>query len=606
MNPRALLLVSLSVCCLSSLSFDRPVSRTPRAHAQAASSTTEVLDPARRIDWSRAGVPGGIPPRAGGTCATLGPDATAADINGAISACAGGVVQLNAGTYNLSGGITFRGISNVTLRGAGPGQTILKFTGTDPCGGLHANVCIRGWSGVWSGNVPAGDIRTWTAGYSKGTTQITLDSTAGLTVGTVIVLDQLNDTVDEGTVVVSDAKGQFSLEGGAPGRANRAQQQFVRVSAIDGDRVTISPGLYMANWRHSQQPQAWWWGDTAVGNGVEDLTLDHSASSETSGVGFQNAYECWIRNVRSLNARRNHVWLNQAARIEVRDSYFYGTKTAATQSYGVESFTTSDDLVVNNIFERVTTPIMVGPSSGSVFAYNYMIDMPYSISTWMMAGIVGGHDAGTGMNLFEGNVGNQFSMDLYHGTGSVATLYRNRLTGTEPGKTQWGNTTAVNIWAFNRSVNIVGNVLGTPGHHRIYENSLSPLAKRGWPELSVYVLGYSGSGEHQPLGNDPLVLSTMLRWGNHDYATNQTHWNSDEVPAGHAVPPQALPASLFLSEKPAWWGATAWPPIGPDVTGGPDPAGHAHKVPAQLCYENSPRGADGRLAFDARTCYQSP
>ena len=137
-------------------------------------------------------------------------------------------------------------------------------------------MCIRGWSGVWSGNVPAGDIRNWTAGYSKGTTQMTLDSTAGLTVGTVIVLDQLNDTVDEGAVVVSDAMGQFSLEGGAPGRANRAQQQFVRVTAVDGDRVTISPGLYMANWRDSQQPQAWWWGDTAVLDGVEDLTLDHS------------------------------------------------------------------------------------------------------------------------------------------------------------------------------------------------------------------------------------------------------------------------------------------------------------------------------------------
>ena len=164
---------------------------------------------------------------------------------------------------------------------------------------------------------------------------------------------------------------------------------------------------------------------------------------------------------------------------------------------------------MNNIFERVTTPIMVGPSSGSVFAYNYMIDMPYSISTWMMAGIVGGHDAGTGMNLFEGNVGNQFSMDLYHGTGSVATLYRNRLTGTEPGKTQWGNTTAVNIWAFNRSVNIVGNVLGTPGlPSDLREFPVAAGQKRGWPELSVYVLGYSGSGEHQPLGNDPLVLST--------------------------------------------------------------------------------------------------
>src|SRR5437879_6900286 len=35
-----------------------------------------------------------------------------------------------------------------------------------------------------------------------------------------------------------------------------------------------------------------------------------------------------------------------------RSSYFYGTKNAASQSYGVESFMTSDDLVINNIFQQ--------------------------------------------------------------------------------------------------------------------------------------------------------------------------------------------------------------------------------------------------------------
>ncbi len=253
------------------------------------------------------------------------------EINSAIAACGSGVVYLKAGTYNLSAGITFRGLSNVTLRGAGPAQTILKFTASDPCGGLHANVCIRGWSSVWSGNVPAGDIRNWTAGYGKGSTQITLESTAGLTVGCVIVLDQLNDTVDEGAAVVSDAIGRFSLEGGAPGRANRAQQQFVQVTAIDGNRVTISPGLHMPNWRDSQQPQAWWWGETAVLNGRRRPDAGSlGRAPRLSGVGFHNAYNGWIRNVKSLNAKRNHVWLNQAARIEVRDSYFHGTKNAAT------------------------------------------------------------------------------------------------------------------------------------------------------------------------------------------------------------------------------------------------------------------------------------
>src|SRR6185295_2449 len=118
--------------------------------------------------------------------------------------------------------------------------------------------------------------------------------------------------MDEGAIVVSDAAGQFSLEGGAPGRSNRAQQQFVRVTAIDRDEVTISPGLYMPNWRARQQPQIWWWGETAFMDGIEGMTLDHSEGSETSGVVFHNAYNCWVKGVTSLNANRNHVWMNQA------------------------------------------------------------------------------------------------------------------------------------------------------------------------------------------------------------------------------------------------------------------------------------------------------
>lgn len=585
---------------------------------------------------------GGIPVRATGTCATLNPDATAAHINGAIAACSNGVVYLNTGTYTLSRGITFRGRSNVTLRGAGPDRTILKFTGADPCGGLQANVCIRGASDIWVGNVPSANIRNWTAGYARGATQISLDSTAGLKSRTILILDQLDDTADPGGVIVSDSR-TFSLEELAPGRADRAQQQFVQVTALDGKQVTISPGLHMPNWRASRQPQVWWWGDTsatALMDGIENMTLDHTNSRGTAGIAFNNAYNGWVKNVKSLNANRSHVWLNQAARIEVRDSYFYGTKNAATQSYGVESFTTSDGLVVNNIFQRVTTPIMTGTAAGCVFAYNFMIDMSYSIATWMMAGINGSHDAGTGMNLFEGNAANAFLMDLYHGPGALATLFRNRLTGTEPGKTQgnsfvsgtWGNnrlvrivsrvlsrvtgtepdrtqenTSVINIWGYNRFVNIVGNVLGTSGYHRVYEDSRTASGTPGSPNRSIYLLGYTGVEERTPLGYDPVVVSTMLRWGNYDYATNQTRWNPAEIPSGHPVPPtQTLPPSLFLASRPSWWGARPWPAIGPDVTGGEDPAGHAHKIPAQACYENSLKNADGTLVFNPADCYGKP
>jgi hypothetical protein len=558
----------------------------------------------RRTEWSQAGVPGGIPARTH-VCATLTPGATHAEINAAIAGCTDGVVALAPGTYTLSSGIAFSGRSGVTLRGAGPDRTTLVFTGADACGGVPANVCIRGSSAIWSGNVPPDKIRNWTAGYGKGATHLTLSSAAGIENGTILVLDQLDDAAETGGVIVSDAAA-FSIEGGAPGRPNRTQQQYVQVVAINGDEVAVTPGLHMPNWRASQQPQAWWWGNpaaTAVLNGLEDLTLDHTSSTETAGVLFSSAYGGWVRNVRSLNARRSHVALQQAARIEVRDSYFYGTKRSASQSYGVESFTTSDDLVVNNIFHRVTTPIMTGPNTGSVFAYNYTVDMHYGIASWMMAGIVGSHDAGTGMNLFEGNVGNQFLMDTYHGGGSLATVFRNRLTGTEPGKSQ-GNTTPISLWAFNRFNNIVGNVLGTPGYHTVYENSSAGVT--GYPDKSIYVLGYSGVGEAL-IGDVPYdtrVAGTLFRWGNFDYATNQVRWSPAEVPLEMSAPTgQTLPPSLFLTVKPYWWGANAWPPIGPDVTGGQDGSGRALPIPAQLCYDNTPKDASGILLFTAARCY---
>src|SRR6185503_17806288 len=230
----------------------------------------------------------------------------------------------------------------------------------------------------------------------------------------------------------------------------------------------------------------------------------------------------------------------------IRDSYFYGTKNAASQSYGVEFFATSDDLVVNNIFHRITAPVMTGNSAGVVVAHNFMTDMHYTVSHWMMAGLQGSHDAGTGMNLFEGNVGNAFVMDTYHGSGNLATLFRNRLTGTEGTKT--ANTIPVNIFAYNRFVNVIGNVLGTPGHHHVYESSRS--SSRGRPNESIYVLGYSGVLESTPasLPYDPAVVSTVLRWGNFDYATRQARWDTAEVPKDVAVPASlALPASLFLA-----------------------------------------------------------
>ncbi len=576
--------------------------------APSGAAQTGIIDPGRRVDWTTVGIPGGIPNRAT-ICATLNPGATAAQINNAIAACNNGVVFLNAGTYNLSTGIDFAGHSNVTLRGAGPDKTLLVFSGSVGCWGPNADVCVRNADFNWTGG--AAHSTTWTAGYAKGTTQITLGSTAGLAVGTVIILDQDNDTTDTGAVYVCDTNNTCATDttspSSSPGRnlngVDRNQQQFVQVTAITGNTVTISPGLYMPNWRASQNPGAWWASTQATMDGVENLAMDHTNGGQVAGILFFNAYKCWAKNVKSLNANRDHIWLYQTARTVIQDSYFYGTQNAASQSYGVETFMTSDNLVQNNIFQHVTTPILEGNSSGSVVAYNFAIDMYYSLNAAWMMPTVFTHDAGTAMDLFEGNQFTGYNQDNIHGSHNFATLFRNQFTGFEPGKNQQTNP---QIFAnHSRYANVVGNVLGTNGVQTVYEDSQA-TGNTAQPDKSIYLLGWSGA-EGTIIANmpyDSLVASTLLRWGNYDFATKTVRWNAAEIPAGNAVPADhTLPASFFLAVKPAWWGTMPFPAIGPDVTGGQDPSGHVFTIPAQVCYNTTPKDANGVLIFNANSCY---
>ena len=128
------------------------------------------------------------------------------------------------------------------------------------------------------------------------------------------------------------------------------------------------------------------------------------------------------------------------------------------------------------------------------------------------------------------------------------------------------------------------------------------------------MLGWSGNQAKYPtMPNDLLVRSTLMRWGNYDTVTGSARFVASEVPSGlslYANPIPAnnvLPASMYLSSKPLWWGPGPWPAIGPDVTGGnvSGVGGHVSKIPARLCFENIMGGSfsSGVLSFNAGKCY---
>jgi hypothetical protein len=571
----------------------------------ASSQAQTVIDASRRIDWSNAGVVGGIPTRTT-ICATLNPGATADDINSALAGCPPNqVVYLNPGAYILSSAISFVGRHNVTLRGAGADLTRITFSGASSCIIQRATVCMSGSSFNGPGN--PGTIRDWVAGHAKGTTQITLSNVSGLSVNSLLILDQLDDGSDTGGVFVTDSLA-YSQEGGAPGRSGRHQQQFVKVTAISGSLVTITPGIYMPNWRASQAPQAWSPGvvgsTISTRNGLEAVTIDATAETvSSSSIEIGNCYECWVKGVKSVRYRsRNHMWLWQGVRAEVRDSYFYGS-AGTSQAYGVESFMSSDNLIINNIFQHTTGAITTGNAAGSVFAYNYGLDNYYTVAPAWMIKDISNHDAGIGMVLYEGNVVNGFLQDDIHGTQNFVTAFRNQFEGWQTGKSS--STIAVHIYAYNRYTNLVGNVLGRSGYHKNYQVA-APGSKTG-DYVSVYSLGFSGSSAP----HDSLVPETMMRWGNYDTVSGISRFDAAEVPSTlsafrNPVPPnQNLPASLFLPGKPSWWGTNIpWPAMGPDVIGGPGPGGHVHDIPAKVCFDRTPK-VGGILNFNAAACYAS-
>ena len=572
------------------------------AHAQLWSG---ILDPARAINWSNAGVRGGIPIRTT-ICQTLSPGATAAQINTAIKACPSGqVVMLSAGTYNLTSGITFAGRSNVTLRGAGPDKTFLVFTHDDACQGQASTICIPGNDLGYYGPSP---LRTasWTAGYAQGSTVITLGSTTGLSVGMFIVLDQLDNTSNPGTDIYVCDTSACTEEGGTDyGRPDRQQRQWVQVTNISGNNVTISPGLYMPNWSASKSPGAFWGNSTSLshGDGVEDLSVDGLGANSNSLIEFIFTYDSWAKNVRLAYGQtpRSHVSFYASARSTLRDSYLFGSSSeigVGQAHYGVEASNAGDLLVENNIFQRRTSPIVSDGDVGSVYAYNFVIFDWYMQSPTFMQASNYSHEAGNSMILHESNQAVGIKGDIVHGTSNLLTFFRNYSIGWEATKT--AETMAVALFPYNRYWNFVGNVLGQPGYHTVYQGVSR--------SQTIWGIGVTGN----VIGTDPVVATTTMRWGNYDTVTGGTRWVAGEVPSGIAKYPNAVPAnqtlpnSFYLTSKPGWYGNNAWPSIGPDITGAGGPGGHVNRIPARVCFEDIMKGtaADSvPRTFNAATCY---
>lgn len=528
--------------------------------------SAQIIPPERRTDWSlnAVGVPGGIPTRTTifANVVQAGCDPTGANdcstiLNSLIDSCpSNSVIYFPRGRYLLTKTVNFRNRSGITWRGEGMGATVIIDGITDfaPVGLINVGV-----------NNPGPDVPVL-SGMTKNSTSITVSNAAGMNVGQMILIGQRNDT----NFVWHPYNHDYNLK------------QMTRITSKSGNTLGIFPPLYWT-FEPALAPVAHVFGSASELCGIEDMSITHTnvatrtAGRASSSIFADQTYGMWIKNVESSFAVNRHFYFLDSLRGEVRGCYVH-----EAQSYGpnggpgLEFYAhTANFLVEDNIFWRCFPSIMFSEGSGgNVVAYNFSADV--QTGTDLIGGDINcNHGAHTMMNLYEGNVGIQFQSDGYYGSSSHITVYRNWFSGVHP--TLVYNRKAVDLCRWSRYFNVVGNVLGDPSVNNwifnqttnSYDYRVPVIFRLGYPNLGN---NYYNSAAGAPDSRDPKVETTLFSTGNFDYGTLKTQWK-DNIPV-------SLPPSLYLTQKPQWWGETLrWPPIVPD--GNP----FVSRIPAQVRFE---------------------
>jgi hypothetical protein len=397
------------------------------------------------------------------------------------------------------------------------------------------------------------------ANGAKGSRSVVLVSPLPLAVGEMVSLDEVTDpnlskwgyTNCQG--VNDDCRQWFT-------RPNRPIGQVLEVAAVSGATVTFVTPLHIG-FRVSQGAQLSRFAEPVTKNaGVEDLYVTGTAQNGQGNIWLHAAYS-WVRNVESELSDGSSISLDAAYRCVVRDSKFFNSRTPYPGGAGyllsVGTYS-ADNLIENNIFIKANkVMVMRASGGGNVIGYNYFEDgYIEGTNDWVEVGANASHMTTPHMELFEGNQAFNFDGDNTWGNAINITVFRNHLTGRRRSiglnLTDGSNRRAIGIMEGHWWYTFLGNVLGEPGGNITNYQQTGP----SWNGSVMWRLGYNP--ENWNAAGDPKVLSTILRGGNFDYATNSVRWEN--------VAQQALPASLYLTAKPAFFGNNAWPwvdPLGP-------------------------------------------
>ncbi len=547
-------------------------------------------------------------------------DATSA-INAAIAACpVGQRVVLGAGTF-LKNGIIY-GKSGVTLQGSGPVYggapgTWLRRTngaqaGVDAINAAEPDIVIG--ESRWTWGETSSDL---TAAAAKGAYSVTVASGSGFAANQLVLLDErsgaqwMTDPQGHGRQVwaapdwrtvwqkhnprvdIIDDFGatEYPYTAGSAGewfcRSDRPTSEIKRIASVAGNVITFTTPIHIdyrigATYNAQLTRLAY----AAVnGFGLEGVTV---SGGDDACIRFVNAYDCWVKDVEVHTWRGEGIDLTWAQRCEVRrvlvrnGAYNVpgGVAYCVSLTHG-----TSDCLFEDSNF-REANKVFVSrcAGAGSVVGYNNL-DCGYIAYApgWQEMGVGGSHMVGPHHMLFEGNYSFNGGDDHTHGNSIFHTYFRNRLSGFRApfvdqnsvtindrldlpggnGPLRCGGPSAFSYW-----MSYVGNVLGTPGAMTGWSYESNANADKG-----IWALGWEN---HSTIFDpDTTLASRTLRDLNYDYLTNSIRSHGIGGAVGTNPSDTALPSSLYLASKPAFFGSRTWPWI--DAQG----ATKAYALPAQ-------------------------
>jgi hypothetical protein len=579
-----------------------------RIQTPEQASATNLIPADRITTWNPGlNAVGGIPDRTT-IFQTLSPrgdslDDTAA-IQRALDTCPPDqVVKLGPGTFNINGeGLHIRK-SRCTLRGSGSGELGSGKGGTRLVKADRDT--NRSFAVIYVGNNPSQFSYSvdLAADAIKGSNSVTLRSNPPIAVGDIVLVDQVTD---------NDPRVWWGPQHEPPGggsrrwfsRQDRSLAQMLEVAGVKGNTVTFSTPFHIT-FKVEYGAQLSRYANPFVRRmGIEDLYVYGGMGGDGHGnISVSLCAYCWVRNIEAHWSVGTSVGFYGTFRSVLRDSYIHETPDPNPGGAGYMvglNWAASDNLVENNAIWGGNKDIVSrATGGGNVIAYNYMDDAYGSTYPNMPeAGLNAGHYTTPHMELLEGNYSHNYKGDSFWGNSIYITVFRNHLSGIRaahpPLDTYKYNVypymdlqgrTAVDVQAHSDYTNFVGNVLGFQGQSLLtYRKSGYSYAQNAWTyerldrfprdgEVMMWSIGSQQAGGWTWV---PTTYQTQLREGNWDWVTGSQKWHG--IGGEGSGAPQAIPDSLYLTTKPAFFGSNPWPSVDPSN-------GSTGILPARACLQ---------------------